>query len=225
MTRLIRPLTALAALVLTVFVQTPTAQALSEQEELVERARLTFASMRQEQRYSAINRLLPNAKAIIIFPDVFRGGFVVGGEGGTGVLLARLEDGGWSHPAFFGMGTGSVGLQIGGQVSETVLVVMTEDGLNALFDSQVTLGADASVAVASIGSGIEARTGLDINADMYAFSRNQGLFFGGALEGSYLFERDAWNSAYYTAGATGEAIRHGLYTNSHSDTLRAELTR
>ena len=225
MTRLIRPLTAFVALFLVVSLQAPPAQALTEQQELVERARLTLTSMRQEERYSAINRLLPNARAIMIFPDVFRGGFVVGGEGGTGILLARQEDGSWSYPAFFGMGTGSVGLQIGGQVSETVLVVMTEDGLNALFDSQVTLGADASVAVASIGSGIEARTGLDTNADMYAFSRNQGLFFGGALEGSYLFERNGWNDAYYTPGATGEAIRHGLYTNSHADTLRAELAR
>ena len=225
MTRLIRPITALVALMLIVFVQPPPAQALTEQEELIERARLTFTSMRQEERYSHIDRLLPSARAIMIFPDVFRGGFVVGGEGGTGVLLARLEDGSWSHPAFFGMGTGSVGLQIGGQVSETILLVMTEDGLNALFESQVTLGADASVAVASLGSGIEARTGLDTNADMYAFSRNQGLFFGGALEGSYLFERNAWNDAYYTSGATGEAIRHGLYTNSHADALRAELAR
>lgn len=225
MTRLIRPLTALVALVLTVVVQAPPAQALTEQEELVERARLTLISMRQEERYAAIDRLLPDARAIMVFPDVFRGGFVVGGEGGTGVLLARLEDGTWSHPAFFGMGTGSVGLQIGGQVSETILLVMTDDGLNALFDSQVTLGADASVAVATIGSGIEARTGLDTNADMYAFSRNQGLFFGGALEGSYLFERDAWNGAYYTPGATGEAIRHGLYTNSHADLLRADLSQ
>ena len=85
------------------------------------------------------------AKAVMVCPRVFKAGFIIGGQGGACVLTANRGNG-WSNPAFYGMGTGSIGLQIGVQDSQVVFIVLTEKGLNALMDSQFKIGADASVA-------------------------------------------------------------------------------
>ncbi len=200
------------------------ARALTPQEKLVEEARLAFLTMIDEPALSGLDRFVRNAKAIIIVPDLIRGGFFVGGEGGTGVLLRRLEDGSWSHPAFVNLASGSFGLQIGGQVAEFALTIMTEQGLNAVLQRSFTLGVDANAAIASLGSGVGASTGLDLDADMYAFSRTQGLFIGGALEGTVISQRQGWNQAYYGHAAAVTEILQGRVSNRHADPLRQALS-
>jgi lipid-binding SYLF domain-containing protein len=199
------------------------ARAITDQEQLIEKARLTLVSLLQDPTYSLLKAYVENARAVIIVPELLKGGFFIGGEGGMGVMLVRYDTGEWSHPAFYLMAGGSFGLQIGGQISELVLAIMTDEGLNAVLNRRVTLGADVSASLITVGAGGEIRTGLDLNADMYAFSRSQGLFAGGSLEGSVITERDDWNRAYYGPNATARQILSGGFSNPQADALRAAL--
>lgn len=199
------------------------ALASNDQENLVDRARMTIESMLRDPDFVVLQDLMARTHAVLIVPELLKAGFFIGGQGGTGVLLARRADGGWTYPAFYALAGGSFGLQIGGQVSELVLTVMRERGLTALVERRVTLGADASVAAGPVGIGVDARTGMDMSSDMYAFSRNQGLFLGGALQGSVVSPRDDWNTRYYGSGATPEAILAGQHANHHADGLRRAL--
>ncbi len=201
------------------------AQALTEQELLVEQSRHTLESLLRDPDYPQLQPTIQNAHAVLIVPSLIKGGFFLGGEGGNGVLLARNPDGTWSDPSFMLLASGSFGLQIGGGVHEMVLSIMTEDGLNAILENKGRIGADVGAALFVVGAGVEAQTGFDTNADMYAFSRGKGLFLGGALEGGVISEKEEWNQAYYGATATSRDILSGLYTNPQSSSLSAALPR
>jgi SH3 domain-containing YSC84-like protein 1 len=175
----------------------PAQAAMSDQEQLLERATTTVRLMRGGPDFAEIERILPRAKAVLIFPSLIKGAFIFGAEGGSGVLLARQKDGSWSNPAFYALGNVSFGLQIGGQSSEVIFLIMSQQGLEAILDKNATLGADASVAVVTTGKGVRASTGLDLNADMYAFSKAEGLFGGVALNGAGLGALSDWNHEFY----------------------------
>jgi lipid-binding SYLF domain-containing protein len=187
----------------------------SEAEQLVDRSRISFQGMMSDNQYPGLVDLATRAKAIIIVPNMIRAAFFFGGRGGNAIMLVRGDDGKWSPPAFYTLGGISWGLQIGGQTSELVLTVMTEKGLNAIINREVTLGADAGIAVGELGKGVNAATGLDTKADMYAFARSEGLFVGVSLEGSVIAPRETWNQQLYGQEATPESIL--LTRTSHSD--------
>jgi lipid-binding SYLF domain-containing protein len=169
---------------------------------------------------------LKRARAVLILPSFAQAAFVVGGAGGRGVLLARSGPGDWSYPAFYTMGSGSLGLQIGGRVQEIVLIVLTEKGLNALLDSKFKFGAEMGVTVVNGGGSIAAATTANVGADIVAYSKASGLFVGGALEGSYLEPDNDWNALYYGSGARGRAIvLDRRYTNPGANGLRQYLGR
>ena len=201
----------------------PTAWALSSEEELVERSRLSLTSLTGDPRYQPVQPFVAAAKAVYIVPELYRGGFLFGAEGGAGVMLRRLESGQWSYPAFYLIAGGSFGLQIGGQIAELVLAIMSDRGLQAVLDRQVRLGADASASIIAIGAGLEAATGLDLDADMYGFMKAQGLFAGLSLEGSVITPQRNRNIRYYGSGVTAEAVLNGEHANPQADALRAAL--
>lgn len=182
------------------------AHALSAPEELVQQARITAESMFSDPNYPALLDLTTRAKAIMIVPDMFRAGFVIGGRGGTGLLLARDGTGAWSNPAFYGLGGANFGLQIGAQSTELIIVIMSDKGLNAVMNRKLTLGADANVSLGQLGSGLHADTGMDLKADMYSFARSAGLFAGLALDGTGIEPRAKYNEYFYGKGTTPEAI-------------------
>jgi lipid-binding SYLF domain-containing protein len=122
------------------------------------------------------------------------------------VLCARGADGGWSAPAFYSIGSGSIGLQAGYEKSEVIFLVMTDKGLEQILKSQFKLGADASVAVGPKGGGIEAATTLAAGADIYSFARAKGAFLGASFEGSVISSRESRNKAYYGKPATARDI-------------------
>ena len=169
----------------------------SEAEQLIDRSRGTFQSMMKDNQYPSLVDLAGKAKAIIIVPNMIRAAFFFGGRGGNAVMLARDENGKWSPPAFYTIGGISWGLQFGGQSSELVIAVMTDKGLNAIMDREVTLGGDAGLAIGELGKGVNASTGAGMNADMYAFARSEGLFVGVSLEGSVIAPRETWNQQIY----------------------------
>jgi lipid-binding SYLF domain-containing protein len=163
---------------------------------------------------------------VLVVPSLIKGGFILGAEGGSGVLLARDARGQWSGPAFYTLGTGSIGLQAGVQDSEVILVIVTEKGLNAILDKSFKLGADASVAAGPIGgAGVAAATTAGLGADIYAFARTRGAFAGISLEGTAVVRREAWNKAYYGKAVDPRAILIQRQLSSPgADRLRRALT-
>lgn len=200
------------------------ARAETEAEALVTEARLTVDRLMADKEFFELPKFIKAAKGIYIIPQLVKGGFILGAEGGTGVFLARGTDGSWSPPAFYTLGAGSIGLQIGGEVKEVVFVLMSDKAVDAMLSSEFKLGADASVSVGPMGRGIEASRTTDLTSDIYAFSKSVGLFGGGALEGAKIFERTSLNNEYYGSGATPKNIViDRRFTNIHADSLRQLL--
>src|ERR1700744_1172938 len=117
-------MTAGAIAALAIFVA-PMALAASDAQNLVDKARITLDDVKRDKEFGNTQHLLKGAKAVMIVPSLFKGGFFVGGEGGTGVLLSREPDGNWSYPAFYTLASASFGLQIGAQESELVLIALS----------------------------------------------------------------------------------------------------
>jgi lipid-binding SYLF domain-containing protein len=170
--------------------------------------------------------MLRRAKGVMICPRVFKAGFFVGGEGGSCVLLARSGNGTWSYPTFYDIGSGSFGFQFGVQDSQLILMIMTSRGLNAVMDSQVRLGANVSVAVASIGAGVQGSTTAAVGADIIAFAEARGLFGGVSLEGGVMSARIDENQSYYGQPLVARQIVLQMQgVNPGADPLREVLTR
>lgn len=141
--------------------------------------------------------LLTRAQAVAVFPDVLKGAFFFGGRLGDGVMSVRRPDGAWSAPAFFAMGGGSWGLQIGGEVMDLVLVVMTRRGVESLLRSKVTLGIDLGIAAGPVGRRAEAATDIQLKADILSYSRSKGLFAGVSLEGTSIHADNESDMQFY----------------------------
>ena len=213
----------LAALPL-LLLQSP-ARAQTEQQSLVDRATLTVQDMLNDSTNREARKLLRNAKGVMVCPRVFKAGFILGGEGGSCVMVGRTGDS-WSSPAFYGMGSGSVGFQIGVQDSQIIFLVLTDKGLRALMDSQFKFGGDASVAVATIGAGVQGSTTTALRADIVAFAQTRGLFAGVSLEGTLLSQRSEWNQVYYgQAFSPQQIVLNGQGQNPGSEPLKDMLNR
>lgn len=200
------------------------ARADSDAEALVEKARLTFLELYNDANYTQLKRHMKLAKAVLIIPNQLKGAFIVGAQGGSGVLIAKDQNGAWGYPGFYTIGAGSLGFQIGFQNSSAVLVILTERGLDAVIDNQVKLGVDVSVAMGPVGQGLSGATTTAAGADIVAFARTEGLFAGGSLEGSLIVKRDDWNADFYGQGLTPRDIVLGnKYSNPKADALRQAL--
>ncbi len=168
-----------------------------EAEQLVEKARLTMESFMLDSSMGAFRDLLKKSHGVMIVPDLLKGAFVVGVSGGNAVFLARDQKSGqWSNPAFYTIGGASFGLQIGGQASEVILLVMTERGISSLLGNSLKLGGDVGVAAGPVGIGVAAST-ANLSADILSFSRSRGLYGGISLEGAVLAVRSGLNDAFY----------------------------
>jgi lipid-binding SYLF domain-containing protein len=131
--------------------------------------------------------MLQKAEGIAIFPNMIKGGFILGVNYGKGVLCVRNPDRSWSMPVLVTMGGGSVGFQAGVQAADIVLVFATPRSLQGLLNGQkVTLGADASIAVGPVGRQANAGTDAQLGAEIYSYARSRGLFLGVSLGGSDL---------------------------------------
>jgi SH3 domain-containing YSC84-like protein 1 len=196
------------------------------EQTLVDRATLTVQEMMTQNVSQDPKNLLRHAKGVMICPRVFKAGFFFGGEGGSCVLLARSGNGTWSYPTFYDIGSGSFGFQFGVQDSQLLLLIMTNRGLNAVMDSQVRLGAGASVAVASVGGGVQGATTAAVGADIVAFAAARGLFGGVSLEGGVMSARIDENQSYYGQPfAARQIVLQMQGTNRGADPLREILTR
>lgn len=184
-------------IVLTVFVIAVAPVMASDEGEaqgIVDNARVTFDSFMRGKDYTWLHEHLKDAKGLLIFPQVLKGGFFIGGSGGTGVLVVREgTTGDWSQPAFYTIGSVTLGLQIGGEAAEVVMMAMSQKAIDSLFTSSFKLGGDTSVALGPVGAGAKG----NITADFISFAKSKGLYAGLNLEGSVVDVRDSLNKAYY----------------------------
>ena len=193
---------------------------------LVDRATLAVQTMMTQQVSQDPRIALTHARAVMICPRVFKAGFFFGGSGGDCVLLARAGNGTWSYPSFYTIGSGSFGLQIGIEDSSLVMMIMTQRGLNAVLDSQFKLGADASIAVATVGGTVGGATTAAVGADIVVFAETRGLFGGISLEGSLMSLLSTWNAAYYgQALSARQVVIQMMGANPGANPLREVLTR
>lgn len=190
----------LALVLLAVFAAMIPAQVRSgdfaEQQILVDKSKLTLEAFAADPSLKgAIGDLSREARALFIIPQFMRGAFIFGGAGGSGVLLVRDEKTGkWSQPVFYNIGSASFGLQVGGDVSEIVLVVRTKKGLEEFYLNDFKLGANAGMAVGPVGGGASVH---GIAADVLSYARKKGVFAGIALEGASVTVSNDSNTAYY----------------------------
>ena len=185
-------------------------------EELVRDATKTLTYFANTREFSGLWDTAADARAMVIIPASYRAGFLFGGSGGNGVMVARNKDGSWSGPTFLSVGSVSFGLQAGGEVSEIVLLAMTDRGKEGLLASSVKLGGDVTIAAGPVGIGAKAQT-----VDILAFARTRGLYGGLSLEGSILDTKKRWNRAYYGADVSAvDVVYRGVEDNPVSIPLR-----
>jgi lipid-binding SYLF domain-containing protein len=165
---------------------------------VMEEAAITVERVRQEMKPSPdMDNLLQRSKGVLVIPSFFKAGFILGAAYGDGVLAARLPDGGFSDPVFYRMTAGSIGLQIGMQSAAIVFMILTEKGLSAVLNDEFKMGANVGMTIGTLGVGAEAATTTNVGKDIVAYSKNSGLFAGGALEGAVIRPREDWNAAVY----------------------------
>lgn len=182
-----------------------------------EAKRIAEAAIVLEEIMAAGDKAVPRsimdkAEGIAVFPSLIKGGLVVGGQRGRGVLSVRdRKNGGWSSPAFLTITGGSIGAQFGGQAIDLVLVINDQRGLEQLVKNQFKIGADAAVAAGPVGRDASASTDIQLRAQILSYSRARGLFAGVTLNGSTIRQdRDA-NERFYGMGyRTGQIVFDGL---------------
>ena len=222
---MMKRLTALAIALGWLVLAAPTASAATKAEELVIKSQLTVEDMATNEEFGQyVRKYMKNAKGVLIVPNMIKGAFIFGGEGGSGVLLVKGANGAWSYPAFYTLGGISWGLQIGGSSSQIMLLLMTDRGVNSFVeDKKLKLGADLGVALGPVGGGAEAAATLG-SADVLAWSLSQGAYLGISVEGSVVEPREGLNKEYYGAEVvTRPIVMEGKYRNAHADSLRRAL--
>ena len=184
------------------------AWAQQDQQQTVNSALSTIERMKNDGGFKEkFQPRLDQARAVMIVPALYKGGFIFGGQYGNGVLLSRMPDGSWSYPAFYTMEGGSFGLQIGLESTSVLFIIMSDKGLEAVLNNQFKFGADSGITFLVVSAGMGASTTSNLSADIYAFSlTGVGLYGGLSLEGTVLSARESWNAAYYGQNVASRAI-------------------
>jgi len=184
-----------------IFANPTTATEPVEQQGLVDKARVTFENfMVDKQNFGEwFRKNLHEAKGLLIVPTLLKGGYILGGSGGTGVLVVKdAKTGLWSQPAFYRMGSVTFGLLIGGEAAEVIMMVRTQKAVDKLLTSSFKLGGDASIAAGPVGGGAKS----SVMTDIISYARSKGAYAGVSLEGGMIMTWPKWNQAYYGQAVT-----------------------
>jgi len=155
------------------------------------------------------DRLLDDAKAIVVVPDTLKAGFIFGGRRGLGMMSVKSPDGTWSNPVFVKLAGASFGFQAGVQSADVILAFRSERGLDSIVNGKITLGADAGVAAGPVGRNAAAATDGEFKAEIWSWSRARGLFAGVALDGAVLSIDNGANRSVYGQDVTPRMIFEG----------------
>lgn len=178
----------------------------SKLQKQIDTATVIVSEFRQMPENSIPPSVLKDCKGLAII-TVVKGGFIIGVRGGSGIVIAKDASGAWTAPSSVGMGGGSIGFQIGAEVTDFILVLNTDGAVDALSKSNCTLGADASIAAGPVGRTVEAD--MTVVSAIFAYSRSKGLFAGVSLEGAIITEEKGVNEAFYGRPVSAGEILSG----------------
>jgi lipid-binding SYLF domain-containing protein len=169
-------------------------------DNIVDKSRIVVQEMMRAQDAQFPEDLLKKASGIAILPGMIKGGFIIGGSYGRGVVL-KHQAGSWTGPAFISMTAGSLGFQIGGEAIDLLLVIVGDKAMNAFMQNKFKLGADVGLAAGPVGGHASAATEITLKGGIYSYSRSKGAFAGVSIEGAGISSQPDLNKAYY--GSTG----------------------
>lgn len=189
----------------------------TDQQALVTQAEASFRNFLRDPEMAWFQQNLRKARAVLIAPEIVKAGFIIGGSGGRGVLIAKdPKSGQWRGPAFYTLATGSIGFQAGLQVAEMVTLVFSSKGLDSLMSTSMKLGGDASIAAGPVGVGAKG----EVVTDMVGFSRAKGLYGGLNLDGTVITVDDKASAAYYgKAASPTDVLMRGAVSNKQAASL------
>jgi lipid-binding SYLF domain-containing protein len=194
MKRLILATIALLALAITIAAQND--KEIADAAKISQKATQALDEIMAIREKSIPQDLLRKAKAVAVFPNVIKGAFIVGGQGGKGLIVRRVGNG-WGAPALFKLGGGSVGFQIGGSSTDFVMLFMTDNSVKNLLEDKFEIGGEASAAAGPIGRTAKASTDAQLQAQILSYSRSKGLFAGLSLSGVVISPDNDANQALY----------------------------
>lgn len=180
-----------------------------QEDERARQAVRVLTDIQQIPEAGIPDKLLDEARGIVVVPDALKVGLVLGGRRGHGLLSVKNPDGTWSAPSFVKLTGGSIGFQAGVQSADIVLVFRSDRGLDSIVNGKVTLGADAGVAAGPVGRNASTATDGQLKAEIWSWSRARGLFAGIALDGAVLSIDDVANEAVYGRDTTPRMIFEG----------------
>jgi len=190
---------------------------------LIESSEDTLKILNQNTDIKNFQNYLSKSRAILIFPEVYEGGFIFGAKGGNGILLIKRGDK-FTGPFFYSLGGLSVGLQVGAKSGRVIMTVMTQRGLKSILKERVKLGVDVDAVVVTGGVGYSAESTPRL-ADVYSFSNNDGLFIGTSIEGSYLQPRNDLNKIVHKKSLSPDEIINYQNFNREIDDLTKIISR
>ena len=203
----------------------PTEREARGEQLIVDRAADAVQRMRRDPAFANFDHYLAQARAVLIFPRLIRASLIFGGEGGSGVLLVKGDDGSWSPPAFYSLGASSVGLQVGYRESTVVLFLMNEATLERVLSTNLKLGTQAGTAVGEVGhdSQVEGRM---MTRDIYQLVEAGGAYVGVSLDGYVISPRHKYNQQYYGRNVPSyEIVRERKWDRPGTAGLRQALDR
>jgi lipid-binding SYLF domain-containing protein len=197
-----------SAIVLVSGVVTALAGVSSDEANRLHAAATTVRELRATPDKGIPADLFKRAACVAVIPGLKKAAFLVGGEYGKGVASCRTGQT-WSPPAFLEIEKGSAGLQIGGEETDLVLLVMNKTGMDKLVGDKVNLGADVSVAAGPVGRDAAASTDAKMTAEILAYSRAKGAFAGIDVSGGSLRPDKKANANAYGADVTARDVLDG----------------
>ena len=169
----------------------------ADQMTVLNEAVITVDKMKTDPTFGPSRQILRSARAVLIVPQLIKGGFIFGAEGGDGVLLQRLGSG-WSAPAFYTIGSASFGLQIGLEEARFVMFIMSERALRAIEQSKFTFGGEAGLTVVTLGANAQGATSTNLTGDIIVWASSKGAYGGLTLQGSVLAPKNDANAQFYS---------------------------
>ena len=190
---------------------------------VLNQAAITVDRMKSDGTFGPSRELLRRARAVLIVPQLIKGGFIFGAEGGDGVLLGRLGGSRWSSPAFYTIGSASFGLQIGLEEARFVMFIMTDRALRAVEQSKFTFGGEAGLTVITLGANAQGATSTNLTGDIIVWASSKGAYGGLTLQGSVLAPKNEANARFYGRPLSVSDILNNEGRNPATLPLRRDL--
>src|SRR5262249_39528112 len=194
-------------LALTISIQSSAGQGSNADERVrAQKAAVAFQEIMSAPDQGIPQELLDRAQCVAVFPSVKKGGFIVGGQYGKGLISCRRAQGSWGSPAYFTIGGGSFGLQIGGQAVDLVLLVMNKSGVDGLLQDKFEIGAGAAVSAGPVGRNTHVSTDVLLKSQIISYSRSRGPFAGLEVKGAVITQDKEANKDVYLEGLSSREI-------------------